>query len=292
MQKNPNTLALITGIATFMMWGLFPIYFKLLENVPAIEVLAHRVVWSLLFLFMIIAYRKRIKNIIRYTGNKKLMRALFLTGVLIASNWGIYIYAVSTDRILYASLGYLINPLFSILLGAIFLKEKLSRPTKISICLVIAAIANEMYALGEIPFISLLLPGTFAIYGLLKKQIQIAAIDGLFFETMLIFPLAIIYLSFLGISGNGAFSFSKTGFLLAFSGIVTVLPLITFNFAAVHLKLQTIGFLQYISPIIAVLLAVFVYGEHLEMHKIISFAIILAGLAIVSLSGILRRKDD
>lgn len=292
MQKNPNTLALITGIATFMMWGLFPIYFKLLENVPAIEVLAHRVVWSLLFLFMIIAYRKRIKNIIRYTGNKKLMRALFLTGVLIASNWGIYIYAVSTDRILYASLGYLINPLFSILLGAIFLKEKLSRPTKISICLVVAAIANEMYALGEIPFISLLLPGTFAIYGLLKKQIQIAAIDGLFFETMLIFPLAIIYLSFLEISGNGAFSFSKTGFLLAFSGIVTVLPLITFNFAAVHLKLQTIGFLQYISPIIAVLLAVFVYGEHLEMHKIISFAIILAGLAIVSLSGILRRKDD
>ncbi len=292
MQKNPNTLALITGIATFMMWGLFPIYFKLLENVPAIEVLAHRVVWSLLFLFMIIAYRKRIKNIIRYTGNKKLMRALFLTGVLIASNWGIYIYAVSTDRILYASLGYLINPLFSILLGAIFLKEKLSRPTKISICLVVVAIANEMYALGEIPFISLLLPGTFAIYGLLKKQIQIAAIDGLFFETMLIFPLAIIYLSFLGISGNGAFSFSKTGFLLAFSGIVTVLPLITFNFAAVHLKLQTIGFLQYISPIIAVLLAVFVYGEHLEMHKIISFAIILAGLAIVSLSGILRRKDD
>lgn len=292
MQKNPNTLALITGIATFMMWGLFPIYFKLLENVPAIEVLAHRVVWSLLFLFMIIVYRKRIKNIIRYTGNKKLMRALFLTGVLIASNWGIYIYAVSTDRILYASLGYLINPLFSILLGAIFLKEKLSRPTKISICLVVAAIANEMYALGEIPFISLLLPGTFAIYGLLKKQIQIAAIDGLFFETMLIFPLAIIYLSFLGISGNGAFSFSKTGFLLAFSGIVTVLPLITFNFAAVHLKLQTIGFLQYINPIIAVLLAVFVYGEHLEMHKIISFAIILAGLAIVSLSGILRRKDD
>lgn len=292
MQKNPNTLALITGIATFMMWGLFPIYFKLLENVPAIEVLAHRVVWSLLFLFMIIAYRKRIKNIIRYTGNKKLMRALFLTGVLIASNWGIYIYAVSTDRILYASLGYLINPLFSILLGAIFLKEKLSRPTKISICLVVVAIANEMYALGEIPFISLLLPGTFAIYGLLKKQIKIAAIDGLFFETMLIFPLAIIYLSFLGISGNGAFSFSKTGFLLAFSGIVTVLPLITFNFAAVHLKLQTIGFLQYISPIIAVLLAVFVYGEHLEMHKIISFTIILAGLAIVSLSGILRRKDD
>lgn len=292
MQKNPNTLALIAGIATFMMWGLFPIYFKLLENVPAIEVLAHRVVWSLLFLFMIIAYRKRIKNIIRYTGNKKLMRALFLTGVLIASNWGIYIYAVSTDRILYASLGYLINPLFSILLGAIFLKEKLSRPTKISICLVVVAIANEMYALGEIPFISLLLPGTFAIYGLLKKQIKIAAIDGLFFETMLIFPLAIIYLSFLGISGNGAFSFSKTGFLLAFSGIVTVLPLITFNFAAVHLKLQTIGFLQYISPIIAVLLAVFVYGEHLEMHKIISFAIILAGLAIVSLSGILRRKDD
>ncbi len=177
-------------------------------------------------------------------------------------------------------------------MGAIFLKEKLSKPTKISICLVVAAIANEMYALGEIPFISLLLPGTFAIYGLLKKQIQIAAIDGLFFETMLIFPLAIIYLSFLGISGNGAFSFSKTGFLLAFSGIVTVLPLITFNFAAVHLKLQTIGFLQYISPIIAVLLAVFVYGEHLEMHKIISFAIILAGLAIVSLSGILRRKDD
>ena len=292
MQKNPNTLALITGIATFMMWGLFPIYFKLLENVHATEVLAHRVVWSLLFLFMIIAYRKRIKNIIRYTGNKKLMRALFLTGVLIASNWGIYIYAVSTDRILYASLGYLINPLFSILLGAIFLKEKLSKPTKISICLVVAAIANEMYALGEIPFISLLLPGTFAIYGLLKKQIQIAAIDGLFFETMLSFPLAIIYLSFLGISGNGAFSFSKTGFLLAFSGIVTVLPLITFNFAAVHLKLQTIGFLQYISPIIAVLLAVFVYGEHLEMHKIISFAIILAGLAIVSLSGILRRKDD
>lgn len=292
MQKNPNTLALITGIATFMMWGLFPIYFKLLENVHATEVLAHRVVWSLIFLFMIIAYRKRIKNIIRYTGNKKLMRALFLTGVLIASNWGIYIYAVSTDRILYASLGYLINPLFSILLGAIFLKEKLSRPTKISICLVVAAIANEMYVLGEIPFISLLLPGTFAIYGLLKKQIKIAAIDGLFFETMLIFPLAIIYLSFLGISGNGAFSFSKTGFLLAFSGIVTVLPLITFNYAAVHLKLQTIGFLQYISPIIAVLLAVFVYGEHLEMHKIISFAIILAGLAIVSLSGILRRKDD
>lgn len=291
MARNSYKTAMIFGILTYVMWGVFPIYFKSLENISATEVLAHRIIWSVVFLLVLLKFKHRIKSILRYAHNKKLLKMLFLTGAIISINWGVYIYAVSTDRILYASLGYLINPLFSILLGAIFLKERLDIWAKIAVGFAFLGILNEFYALGEVPFISLILPASFAIYGLLKKQIKVPATEGLFFETILVFPFAIFYLIFLQVKGVGTFGANFGTILLFFSGLVTILPLITFNIAAKSLKLQTMGFLQYISPCIAILVAVLIYGESLEMHKIISFTMIAISLVIVSLGGILRRKN-
>ena len=291
MPKNSQTTALLLGISTFLMWGIFPIYFKMLEQASALEVLAHRIIWSVVFLLIFIKYKNRIRILQEILHNKKTLKMLFITGIFIASNWGIYIYAVNSDRILESGLGYFINPLFSMLLGAIFLKERLNFVGKISVFLVFIAIAIQIYALGKIPFISIILPASFAIYGLLKKKLAVPSMEGLFVETMLLFPFALLYALFLCGSGRGEFGLNHLAPIFIFSGIVTVLPLITFNLAAQKLKLSTLGFMQYISPSMQILIAVFMYGENLDIYKMISFIIIWISIAIVSIDSLKGAKN-
>lgn len=278
MNKEQKGIAF--ALSTFFMWGVFPVYFKLLADVGAVQVLAHRIVWSAIILFALLYFGGKLRQVFRLLSLKKVALNLLASGVLISINWGVFIWAVERGQILETSLGYFINPLFSILLGAIFLKEKLSKASKISLFIVVIAICVQIYDLGSLPFISLILPASFAIYGLIRKKVRVPSTHGLFVETMLTLPFALGFLLYLWSVGEARLDFDSTGFLLAFSGVVTILPLLTFNSAAKYLRLSTLGFFQYLSPSISFLVAIFLYNEPLGMLKLASFVLIWASLAI------------
>lgn len=280
----------ILALATFIMWGVFPIFFKFIEGIAATEVLAHRIIWSALILLVILIITKRLNSVKRIAKIKKVTLTLAITGALIASNWGVFIYAINQNEILATSLGYFINPLFSILLGAIILKEELSPALKLSIFIVFIAIGVQIYAIGNLPLISIILPLSFALYGLLRKRLGVRTFEGLFIETMILTPFALLYLIYLTINNSGEFGMNFNGIMLFLSGFVTILPLLTFNASTKYLKLSTIGFLQYISPTLSMIIAVFIYNETLDFYKIISFALIWISLAIATISN-LRRKN-
>lgn len=278
MNKEQKGIAF--ALSTFFMWGVFPVYFKLLADVGAVQVLAHRIVWSAIILFALLYFSSKLRQVFRLLSLKKVALNLLASGVLISINWGVFIWAVERGQILETSLGYFINPLFSILLGAIFLKERLSKASKISLFIVVIAICVQVYDLGSLPFISLILPASFAFYGLIRKKVRVPSIHGLFVETMLTLPFALGFLLYLWSVGEARLDFDSTGFLLAFSGVVTILPLLTFNSAAKYLRLSTLGFFQYLSPSISFLVAIFLYNEPLGMLKLASFMLIWASLAI------------
>lgn len=280
----------ILALATFIMWGVFPIFFKFIEGIAATEVLAHRIIWSALILLVILIITKRLNSVKRIAKIKKVTLTLAITGALIASNWGVFIYAINQNEILATSLGYFINPLFSILLGAIILKEGLSPALKLSIFIVFIAIGVQIYAIGNLPLISIILPLSFALYGLLRKKLGVRTFEGLFIETIILTPFALLYLIYLTINNSGEFGMNFNGIMLFLSGFVTILPLLTFNASTKYLKLSTIGFLQYISPTLSMVIAVFIYNETLDFYKIISFALIWISLAIATISN-LRRKN-
>ncbi|WP_086226952.1 EamA family transporter RarD [Campylobacter devanensis] len=280
----------ILALATFIMWGVFPIFFKFIEGIAATEVLAHRIIWSALILLAILIITKRLNSVKRIAKIKKVTLTLAITGALIASNWGVFIYAINQNEILATSLGYFINPLFSILLGAIILKEELSPALKLSIFIVFIAIGVQIYAIGNLPLISIILPLSFALYGLLRKRLGVRTFEGLFIETIILTPFALIYLIYLSLVSNSEFGLNFNGIMLFLSGFVTILPLLTFNASTKYLKLSTIGFLQYISPTLSMIIAVFIYNETLDFYKIISFALIWISLAIATISN-LRRKN-
>ncbi|WP_086290790.1 EamA family transporter RarD [Campylobacter devanensis] len=280
----------ILALATFIMWGVFPIFFKFIEGIAATEVLAHRIIWSALILLAILIITKRLNSVKRIAKIKKVTLTLAITGALIASNWGVFIYAINQNEILATSLGYFINPLFSILLGAIILKEELSPALKLSIFIVFTAIGVQIYAIGNLPLISIILPLSFALYGLLRKRLGVRTFEGLFIETIILTPFALLYLLYLAINNSSEFGINFNGIMLFLSGFVTILPLLTFNASTKYLKLSTIGFLQYISPTLSMIIAVFIYNETLDFYKIISFALIWISLAIATISN-LRRQN-
>lgn len=277
---NNEQKGIALALATFFMWGVFPIYFKFLADVGAAQVLAHRILWSAIILFALLYFGGKLRQVFRLLALKKVALNLLASGVLISINWWVFIWAVERGQILETSLGYFINPLFSILLGAIFLKEKLSKASKISLFIVVIAICVQIYDLGSLPFISLILPASFAFYGLIRKKVRVPSTHGLFVETMLTLPFALFYLLYLWSQGQARLDFDSTGFLLAFSGVVTILPLLTFNSAAKYLRLSTLGFFQYLSPSISFLVAIFLYNEPLGALKFASFALIWVSLSI------------
>ena len=224
--ENDRSKGLMLAFATFFMWGVFPIFFKLIKDVDAVQILAHRVVWSFLLLLVFLCFMHRLKNVARLLSTPKIALTLLCTGLLISTNWGIYIYAVNSDQILATSLGYFINPLFSVLLGALFLRERLSAAAKLSLLLAFAAIGVQIYALGRLPIISLVLPLSFAFYGLIRKKVKVPSFEGLFCETALMLLPALAFLIYCALKGSGAFGFSTSGALLFASGLITILPLL------------------------------------------------------------------
>ncbi|MEI6207517.1 MAG: EamA family transporter RarD [Desulfuromonadales bacterium] len=280
------------GILAYLIWGFFPVYFKSLASVPSLQVVAHRVVWSILFLFLLIAVRSRLTDVQNALKSRRSLLILVTTAFLIATNWLVFIIAVGHAQVLQASLGYFITPFVSVLLGFLFLKERLRRMQLFGMLLATCGVLLLTVQYGHIPWAALTLALTFGSYGLLRKIVEVDALIGLTVETFLVAPVALGYLIFVSSNGTGAFPISgiTVNSLLMLAGVVTAVPLLLFATAARRLKLATIGFLQYITPTLHFLLAVLVYGESFTLSNLSSFILIWSGLCFYSVDAWLAMR--
>lgn len=282
-QHSEYRKGLLYGVICYLTWGLFPLYWKMLEHVSSVEILCHRIIWSCVFMavFFLGIRKLKFRNYIR--GAKQYLSLLF-TGALMTLNWGLYIWAINHHYIVESSLGYYINPLFSVLFASLFLKEKLNRSQKVAILFALVGVVYFTIDYGRFPIISLVLATSFAIYGLMKKKMGVDATAALTVETMWMMPLAFGYVTFLCVTGCSALnSFSLiTTLLLLGAGVVTALPLLWFGKAAERIPLSTLGFLQYFSPTLQLFLGVLLYNESFTYSHIVCFACIWVGLLIYS----------
>ncbi len=269
----------------FFMWGLLPIYWKLLNHIPALEILAHRIFWSLIFVLAFLAWKKQLK-LGAIFSNKKALGTLAIAGLLVGSNWGVYIYAVNINHIVEASLGYYITPLVNVALGIVFLQERLNKLQLIALLLAAAAVTYLTVDFGRFPWISIYLAGSFGLYGLLKKMSGVKAMPALAIETMAISPFALGYIIWGFISGHGhLFTYNlQTDLLLIMAGAVTTIPLYWFGLGAQRISLTSVGFMQYVAPTIMLLLGLFMYHEGFPKEKQVAFTAIWLALAIYSYS--------
>jgi chloramphenicol-sensitive protein RarD len=283
--RNNYLTGLLYALACYSAWGIFPLYWKMLAEVPADQILAHRVIWSVSFLLLLLFVLKN-REFIGYLKNWKTMGILIITGTLIGGNWFVYIYAVNHNHIVESSLGYYINPLVSILLGMIFLRERPGKIQIIAFLLAFAGVAWLTIHLGRLPWISLVLAFTFAFYALLRKIANLESLPGLFLETLFLSPFALFYLWFVNQQGTGMFLHHSllTDALLILGGPVTALPLFWFGKAATRIPLSTIGFIQYLSPTLQLLIGLFVYNEPFSPLMLVSFGLVWAGLILFTFS--------
>lgn len=277
----------ILGLSAYIIWGLFPIYFKAIASVPALEIIIHRVLWSALSGSLLLLVWKHPNWWRELRDNPRRLAVLAFSGTLIAANWMVYVWAVNNGRMLEASLGYYINPLINVLLGMLLLGERLRRMQWLAVALAATGVAQQVWHVGSLPWVSLVLPLTFGFYGLIRKKAPVAALPGLVVETWMLVPLAVAWLLFnpMAMSAQPAFWTTTEALWLAAAGPVTLIPLVCFNAAARHLPFTTLGFLQYLAPTLVLMLAVVFYGEHLSTSTLITFAFIWAGLAIYSVDA-------
>ena len=274
----------IYALLSYVSWGLIPIYWKLLNTSSALEILAHRILWSMVFVFGLLAVQKRLNEILELLKTSKNIWLLFFTASLLGCNWFVYVFAVNTDQVIEASLGYYINPLLNVLMGFIFLRERLNFLQCIALVLATLGVLNFLWDFGSLPWIALSLSFTFSIYGLLRKVIPVKPLVGLLIETVLLAPLAIIMICIWMIDGSGSFGKQwETDSLLIGAGVVTSLPLLWFVNAAKRLRYTTMGFFQYLSPSLNLVLGIFLYNEPFNQAYIITFSLIWSGLAIFSI---------
>jgi chloramphenicol-sensitive protein RarD len=275
------------AIAAFGFWGLTPIYYKLMPDVPPVEVLAHRIVWSVAFGAVFVTLLRAWPAVKSALGDPRTVRALGLTAVLVSTNWLIYIYAIVTDQVMSTSLGYYINPLVNVLLGMLFLGERLGRGRTLAVALAAIGTASLAFEIGRLPWISLTLAFSFGFYGLIRKRLGLPSMAALFVETLLIAPLALAALGWYAWQGESSFGGdTATTVLLVFAGPVTLLPLLWFAEAARRLPLITVGFFQYLGPTLTFLLAVLVYGEAFTAAWAITFVLIWSALAVFTIDSL------
>jgi chloramphenicol-sensitive protein RarD len=275
----------IYGLAAYLCWGFFPVYFKSVHLVPPLEMVAHRICWSLAFLLLLVAWKGAWGEMRRLLARPKSLAALTVSTLLIATNWLVFIYAINVGEVLQSSLGYFINPLVSVLLGFVFLGERLERAQWFSIALACIGVVYLAASHGSVPWISLILAASFGLYGLIRKALHVEPLVGLTVETILLAPFALIYLIRLNQGGTGIFLAHslRLDLLIPMAGIVTAIPLLLFAAATKRLRLATVGFLQYITPTMHFLLAVIVYGETFTHTHLVSFLFIWSGLVLYSL---------
>ena len=292
--KSDETLGLIAGIAAFTTWGLIPVYWKLFREIPATEILANRFVWTSLFLIGLLSWQGRWAEVTETLRSRRATWFCLSSGTAVALNWFFFIYAVNIGRVIETSLGYFMTPLVNVLLGAIFLRERLTRLQLVAVSLATGAVLYLTVGYGQFPWIALALCTTFGLYGLLRKKSGTRAVPGLFIETALLVPVAIAYLAVL--QTKGALHFYYNGWsgsvLLMSTGIVTAVPLFWFGYAARHLRLTTVGFLQYLSPTGSFFLGVFLYHEPFTRTHLISFSLIWIGLGLFTFDAVTRWRTN
>jgi chloramphenicol-sensitive protein RarD len=273
---------ILNGIAAYLLWGVFPIYWKLLHDVPAMQVIGHRIIWSFALLILFILLTKQWKEFRSAALTPKTLGIYSIAGALLTVNWLVYVWGVNAGFIVETSLGYFINPLISVLLGVIFLHERL-RPTQwIPVVLATAGVTYLTVAYGRLPWIALSLAFSFGFYGFVKKLAPLGSLYGLTLETGIVFPIALLYLAFVALSGTGAFSHegAQIDLLLIGAGVVTTIPLLMFASAARQIPLTVVGLLQYIAPTMQFLIGVFLYKEPFDRAHLIGFGVVWIALVI------------
>ncbi|GHA87170.1 EamA family transporter RarD [Modicisalibacter luteus] len=281
------TQGVIFGLTAYVMWGCFPLFFAMFEGIPAWEVLIHRILWSCVFLAGLISLLRRWSPVNDALAHPGRLGRVLACALLIGFNWGVYIYAVETRHVFQASLGYFLTPLINVLLGMVVLKERMEKLQGIAVGLATVAIAIQLVLLGELPWITLTLAISFGTYGLLRKQVPLDGLSGLFVETLLLLPLGLVAITWLTAVGGSHFlaDNSQATLLLIASGVITALPLMAFAGAARRLRLATVGFLMYINPTLQFFIALLVFREPLTPTQLASFILIWIGLALYSYSA-------
>ncbi len=284
-QRREVRNGVLFAASGYAIWGVTPLFWKLLEDVPAFEVLLHRIVWSVPFLALWLLVRGRFFSAFKAVASLKTLAMMMTSALLVSINWGIFIWAVETNRIMDASFGYYINPLVNVVIGYFLLSERLNRAQLIAIGLAVIAIGVQIWNLGSLPWLSLILAVSFSFYGFFKKKTaKVGAAQGLFIEVLLVTPFALGGMFYLQVQGQNHFSFGaeNTSVVLILAGLVTVVPLALFAAGARRIQLITIGLLQYIGPSLNFLLAIFIFNETTQPLQLLSFALIWTGLAIFS----------
>ncbi|MBE3596713.1 MAG: EamA family transporter RarD [Hydrogenibacillus sp.] len=289
--RSVERAGLLYALGAFLLWGFLPLYWKQLDNIPALTVLAHRFVWSFVFVAVLLRLRGRLGDLWTFFRDSGKFGWIALAAVLIAVNWGVYIWAVSSDHLLEASLGYYINPLVSVVLGVLVLGERLTRPQRWAIALAAAAVVLLAVELRALPWVSLVLAFSFGFYGLVKKWLALDALIGMAAETLILLPAALFYL----IAGEAAHGWPLVTLplwqklMLLGAGVVTALPLLWFAEAANRIPLSTVGLIQYLTPTMKLIFGIFLYHEPFTVVHLISFALIWTALAVYTATLFRRR---
>lgn len=290
MSESAGRNGALAAFAAFFIWGLAPLYWKLTQGVPALETVAHRVVWSLLMLAAMMPLAGGFRVLARLRREPRLVGVLMLTTSLTAVNWLLFVWAIVNGQVLESSLGYFIAPLINVLLARLFLRERLTAWQGLAVALACAGVAWRMWQAGHVPWIALSLALTFSVYGLLRKQAPVGALDGLFVETLFAAPFALGWLLYLGGQGIGHFGAGGPDLALIGTGLITAIPLLLYAIGARRLRYTTLGFVQYIGPSLQFGLAVFVFGEAFDRVTLLGFACIWAGLAVFSFDALRRAR--
>ncbi|MDQ0300034.1 chloramphenicol-sensitive protein RarD [Salibacterium salarium] len=289
MGEKQQGWGVLAAMLAYVSWGFLPLYWKLVGDVPAAEVLAHRIVWSLVFMIVALFLMRKLKGVwgeIKQTfSSRKSGIAISLAAILISINWFIFIFAVNSDRVIEASLGYYINPLINVVLATIFLKEKLSKSEGLAFLLAVAGVVTLTVYYGYLPWAALGLALSFGFYGLIKKTAAVGAWAGLTIETLLMTPFALLFLFFIREGNSAVFHYgTNTTLFLLGAGAATAIPLLLFAAGAKRISFSLMGFLQYFAPTIMLILGVFLFQEPFSQQQFIAFVIVWTGLLIFTIS--------
>ncbi|HID9654617.1 TPA: EamA family transporter RarD [Serratia marcescens] len=292
MDAKQTRQGIFFALAAYFMWGIAPAYFKLIQQVPADEILTHRIIWSFFFMLALISLGRSWPKVRAACQNRKRLLLLAVTALLIGGNWLLFIWAVNNHHMLEASLGYFINPLVNVLLGMLFLGERFRRMQWVAVALAFTGVLVQLWQFGSLPIIGLGLAFSFAFYGLLRKKIAIDAQTGMLIETLWLLPVAAAYLFLFADSPTSHLSANPwpLNLLLVAAGIVTTVPLLCFTAAATRLRLSTLGFFQYLGPTLMFLLAVTFYGETVGQDKLVTFGFIWAALILFTLDALYTQR--
>lgn len=270
------------AIGSYAIWGLYPFYFHAVQHIAAPEIVAHRILWSFVLLAFVLFFLHRWRWIPKAFSSWKTLAVFTCSSFLVTANWSVYVYAIITNQTLEASLGYFINPLFSVFLGAVVLKEKLRTFQKVALVVAVIGVAWITWQTGKFPFIGLLLALSFGLYGLIRKMAPLGSLEGLSLETAIATPFALIYLGYLGLEGNLALTQETIDYqlLLLFAGPLTVAPLLLFAMGLKMVRYSTIGFIQYINPTLGFLIGLFCFNEPCTIYRLVGFMIIWTAVLI------------